>query len=363
MTNIEELPTPCVLVDLDLLEQNIQKMADFCRSKKCNLRPHAKSHKSPFIAKKQINAGAIGVCCQTLIEAESMIMNGIDHVLLTHMLASENSLERFLALAKNGDIMVNIDGKENAELLAAAARRKGLKADVVVEINVGNNKTGQEPGESAAKFSEWVSKLEGLRFRGIQGYEGHLQLTKPSFEERKKEAQVALQKVSDTINALKNRGLEPEIVTCGGTGTYSITAGYPGVTEIQPGSYIMMDRRYSEIEPVGREFAQSMTVLSTVVSAPNDKQAVIDMGWKAVGMEYEMLGWGGMPKAIREGITYGPGGDEHGILKCEKPSQRPNVGDKVRFIPAHCDTTLNLHGHFYGIRNDEVEVVCPVARR
>ena len=114
---------------------------------------------------------------------------------------------------------------------------------------------------------------------------------------------------------------------------------------------------------MGKDFAQSMNVLSTVVSTPNDRQAVIDMGWKAAGLEYQMLGWGGMPKALSEGITYVPGGDEHGILKCEKSSQRPSVGDKMRFIPAHGDTTLNLYCHFYGTRGDEVEVVCPIARR
>ena len=148
--------------------------------------------------------------------------------------------------------MVNIDGKENAELLASAARHKGLSANVVVEINVGNNKTGQGPGELAARFSQWISNLEGLRFRGIQGYEGHLQLSKPNFEERKKEAQISLQKITDTISALKKLGLDPEIVTCGGTGTYNISPGYPGVTEIQPGSYIMMDRRYSRSNRWGK---------------------------------------------------------------------------------------------------------------
>jgi D-serine deaminase-like pyridoxal phosphate-dependent protein len=361
--NVDELPTPCVLVDLDIMERNIHRMAEFCRSKNCNLRPHAKSHKSPFVAKKQIDAGAIGVCCQTLVEAEAMIMNGIDNVLLTHILASENSFERFFALSRNGHIMVNVDGKENAELLAKAAKSRGLVADVVVEINVGNNKTGQEAGEAAAKFSAWVSKLEGLRFRGIQGYEGHLQLSIPNFEERKKAADVALGKISETLDALKRQGLGAEIVTCGGTGTYNISAGHEGVTEIQAGSYITMDRRYSEIQTAGRDFTQSMTVLSTVVSTPNDKQAVVDLGWKAVGMEYEMLGWGGMPKALAEGLVYSPGGDEHGILKCEVPALRPNVGEKVRFIPSHCDTALNLHGHFYGTRGNRVEVVCAVARR
>ncbi len=360
---IEELPTPCVLIDLDALERNIEKMAAFTKSKNCGVRPHAKSHKSPFIAKKQMDAGAVGVCCQTLIEAEAMILNGIDHVLLTHNLASTGMLERFLSLRKNGDIKILVDGPENTEMLAKAARHRGLTVDVLVEVNVGNNKAGQEPGEPAAKFASWVSKVEGVRFKGLQCYEGNLQLTIPSFETRKEQAGPVLQKITKTLGALKNLGLVPEIVTGGGTGTYNITAGYPGVTDIQPGSYIMMDRRYSEIDTAGSDFEQAMTVLSTVVSTPNDTRAVIDLGWKAVGIEYEALGWGGMPKPLIHGVTYSTGGDEHGVLKSEIASKRPNVGDKVRFIPAHCDTTLNLHGVFYGIRGDSVEVVCPVARR
>jgi len=360
---VEELPTPSVLVDLDVLERNILKMAEFTKSKNCGLRPHAKSHKSPFIAKKQMNAGAVGVCCQTIIEAEAMIMNGIEHILLTHNLASAPMIERFLSLAKNGDAKILVDGPENAEMLAKAAKHRGLQVDVLVEVNIGNNKAGQEPGEPAAKFASWVSKQDGLKFKGLQCYEGNLQLSIPDFDKRKEQAAATLQKITITINALKHLGLVPEIVTGGGTGTYNITAGYPGITDIQPGSYIMMDRRYSEIETSGSDFEQAMTIISTVVSTPTESRAVTDLGWKAVGIEYEAIGWGGMPRPLIHGAKYATGGDEHGVLNCERPSSRPNVGDKVKFIPAHCDTTLNLHGVFYGVRGDRVEAVCPVARR
>ncbi len=175
-------------------------------------------------------------------------MNGIEHVLLTHILASKDSFDRFLALARNGDSMVNIDGKENAELLASAAKHKGLSANVVVEVNVGNNKTGQGPGELAARFSQCISNLEGLRFRGIQGYEGHLQLSKPNFEERKKEAQISLQKITDTISALKKLGLDPEIVTCGGTGTYNISRGHRNSARFlyHDGQAVLRDRTGGE---------------------------------------------------------------------------------------------------------------------
>jgi len=360
---IDELPTPALIIDLDAVERNIAKMQEFVRSRGCEIRPHAKSHKSPFIARKQMQAGAVGQCCQTLVEAETLVLNGIDHVLLTHNLASAATIERFLNLKRNADIMIIVDGTENAEMLAKAARHRGMAADVIVEVDIGINKSGQQPGEPAAKFARWVTQTEGLRFKGIMGYEGHLQISTPNFEERKAKAMVALGGVTKTINSLKELGIVPEIVTCGGTGTYNITAGYPGVTEIQPGSYIYMDRRYGEIGPAGSDFEKAMTVIGTVVSTATPTRAVTDLGWKAVGIEYEALGLGGMPTPLLPGLKYTPGGDEHGILTAEEPKYRPNVGDRVRFIPAHCDTTLNLYGTFYGVRGDRVEVACPVARR
>lgn len=360
---VDELPTPAVVIDLDAAERNIAKMQAFVKSRGCDIRPHAKSHKSPFIAKKQIKAGAIGQCAQTLLEAEALVLNGIDGVLLTHNLASAPAIDRFLNLKKNGEVMIIVDGVENAGMLAAAARHRGMKADVIVEVNVGINKAGQEPGEPAAKFCKWVTETEGLKFRGVMGYEGHLQISTPNFDERRTKAQTALGGMTNTLSALKQLGLTPEIVTCGGTGTYNITAGYPGITEIQPGSYIYMDRRYGEIKPAGDDFEKAMYVLGTVVSAATATRAVTDVGWKAVGIEYEGLGIGGMPTPLSPGLRYVPGGDEHGVLQADEAKFRPNVGDRVRFIPAHCDTTLNMYGTFYGVRGDHVEVALPVARR
>ena len=360
---IDDLPTPAVIIDLDVLERNIAKMQAFVKSRGCNLRPHAKSHKSPFIAKKQIQAGAIGQCAQTLLEAEALMLGGIDHILLTHNLASASTIERFLNLKRNGDIMITVDGTENAGMLAAAARHRGMTADVIVEVNIGINKSGQEPGDPAAQFSRWVTQTGGLRFRGVMGYEGHLQISTPNFDERYAKAQTALGGMTKTLSALKGMGITPEIVTCGGTGTYNITAGYPGVTEIQPGSYIYMDRRYGEIKSAGDDFEKAMTVVGTVVSTATSTRAVTDIGWKAVGIEYEGLGIGGMPTTLLPGLKYKPGGDEHGVLEAEEPKYRPNVGDRVRVIPAHCDTTLNMYSTFYGVRGDHVEVACPVARR
>ncbi len=361
----EELPTPCIVVDLDILEKNIATMSAYCKSVKCNLRPHVKAHKSVFIGKKQLAAGAIGLCTQTLEETEEMILGGLDNVLLTNNLISENSIERFLNLRRNSEVITTVDHFEGVEILGRAARHRGLTVGVLVEIDVGQKRTGAEPGVGAAKLAAEVSRTEGLEFKGLMGYEGFLQLSIPELEKRKIAVHKALAGITESLKALKKIGLEPGIVTSGGTGTYNITAEFEGVTEIQPGSYVTMDHMYNGIETCGTDFKNAMCVLSTVVSTFSDR-VVVDMGWKAASVEYQIFGWDGMPHPVEdfEGATYFPGGDEHGILKFPSGSvKRPKLGDRVKFIPSHCDTTLNLYSKFYGVRGDFVEVICPIAKR
>lgn len=363
---IEELPTPCLLVDLEILEKNIETMAKYCKSVNCGLRPHAKAHKSPLIARKQLNAGAIGLCVQTLEEAEAMILSGIDRILLTNIIASENAINRFLNLRRNGEIMTTVDSLEGVEILGRAARHRGLVVDVLVEVNVGQNRTGVRPGEPAAKLASALARNEGLKFKGLMGYEGFLQLSIPELEKRKTDVYRALDGLTRSIQSVRAAGLEPEVVTSGGTGTYNITSRYDGVTEIQPGSYVMMDHRYNLMQTCGTDFQNSLTILSTVVSTHADR-VIVDMGWKAASVEYQIFGWDGMPHAMDlAGAKYSPGGDEHGILKfdgAKSGQERPKIGDRIKFIPSHCDTTLNLHSKFYGVRGDRVEVVCEIAKR
>jgi D-serine deaminase-like pyridoxal phosphate-dependent protein len=315
------------------------------------------------MAKKQLDAGAIGICCQTIVEAEGMVRNGIEHVLLTNELASGNHIERFLDLRENSDIMVVVDGPENAGLMAKASNRRGIKADVLVEVNVGANKMGAEPGEQAARLCSWVSNADGLTFKGIMGYEGHLQLSIPDFKERRAKVFAAFDGITRTLKELEERKITSDIVTCGGTGTYNISSTFPGVTEIQPGSYLLMDQKYKEIETVGTDFQQSMFLLSTVISTPDPRRAVIDLGWKGCGMEYGALGWKGTPQPLLKDVSYIMGGDEHGKLIFEDAADRPSVGDQVRLVPSHCDTTMNLYPDYYCIRKNKVVMRIPVIRR
>ncbi len=290
---LSELNTPCLLVDLDVLDANVTKMADFCRTKKVGLRPHVKGHKNALVGKKQLAAGAVGLACQTMEEVEVMALNGLGPLLLTHGLAREDTVERFLNLGRHVEMMVTVDGIESSELLGRAARHRGQIAEVLVEVNVGQNRTGVEPGEHAADLAVAVSKIEGLRLRGLMGYEGHLQVSFPEYDKRKAEDKVSVGKLGMSVEAARKRDLDIEIVSAGGTGTYNIVPDFGVATEIQPGSYVMMDTRYGLIDTCGSDFGNALTILSTVVSTPSEKQAVVDLGWKGCGVEYSIFGWRG----------------------------------------------------------------------
>jgi D-serine deaminase-like pyridoxal phosphate-dependent protein len=361
---IEEIETPALLIDLDILEKNIATMKDKMAGKRASFRPHAKAHKSPFVAHKQIRSGAIGVTCQTIDEAEAMALNGIQDILLTNMIVTPSKIKRVLNLLAHSKIAVTVDNEDNIRAIASEAVKNGRALDLVVEINVGQNRTGVSPGRAALDLALEISKHPYLRFKGLMGYEGHLQCSIPDFEERKKKTKEAIAPLIETKDMIIDAHIPVEIVTAGGTGTYNITSDIEGVTEIQPGSYVTMDHRYRMIDTCGRDFGCSLSLLTTVVSRPSSDRAVIDLGWKSVGLEYQIIGWQGMPEAKGvEGITYSPGGDEHGLLKLKGTSQDLRIGNKIEFIPAHCDSALNLYSKFYGIRKGEVEAICQITRR
>ena len=361
---IEEIETPALLIDLDILEKNIATMREKLSSKKCGYRPHVKAHKSAFVAHKQLANGAIGVTCQTIEEAEAMALSGVPDILLTNMVVSRGKIKRVLNLLHHSKIMVTVDSLENAKALASEAEKSHQVLDIVVEINVGQNRTGVAPGNAALDLVREVTGQRSLHFKGLMGYEGHLQCSIPDFEERKKKCGEALSHLLLTKELVEDEHIDVEIVTAGGTGTYNIASEITGITEIQPGSYVTMDHRYRMIDTCGKDFGCSMSVLATVISRPTNNRAVIDLGWKSVGLEYQILGWEGMPVAKNlEGVSYSPGGDEHGILTLSGLSENLRLGERVEFIPSHCDTTLNLHGSFYGVRRDDVEVICPTVRR
>lgn len=245
---VEEIETPALLIDLDILEKNISTMKEKMAGKKSKFRPHVKAHKSPFVAHKQIASGAIGVTCQTIDEAEAMALkNGIQDILLTNMVVSPNKIKRILNLLAHSKISITVDNEQNVRALASEAEKSGKILDVVVEINVGQNRTGVSPGKAALDLAFEISRHPSLHFKGLMGYEGNLQCSIPDYEERKKKCKEALSPLIETRDMIVDSRIPVEIVTAGGTGTYNITSDIEGITEIQPGSYVTMDHRYRMI--------------------------------------------------------------------------------------------------------------------
>ncbi len=352
---IEDLDTPSLLLDLDAVERNIERMAKFFAGRPARLRPHTKTHKTPILAHKQIAAGAVGVCCQKLGEAEVMVAGGVRDILITNEIVGPIKIERLVSLAPHCDLKVVVDDAGNAEALSEAALRKGLVLDVLIEVNVGQNRCGVDPGQPALRLAEAAARCRGLRLRGLQGYEGFLMLVK-EFRTREQQVRTAMQKLMETRDLLVKAGHPVEVLTGGGTGTYQITGAHPGITEVQAGSYLMMDSAYREVE--GVEFETALTVLATVMSRPSRDRAIVDAGFKTLSTDQ------GMPRfKDLEGAEYQPGGDEHGKVLLSSPGRDLRVGDKVEIIPSHCDTTINLHDEYFCHRNGRLEAVWPIAAR
>jgi len=349
-----ELDTPILLIDLDLMESNIAKMADFFRSVNANLRPHTKTHKTPIIAHKQIDASAIGVTCAKLGEAEVMVNSGIKQVLIANEIITPLKIEKLTSLARHADLIVAVDDEDNVEHLSKSAFNKGVNLKVLVEVDIGMKRCGVEPGEPALKLAHKIEKSKNLTFAGLMGYEGHT-VTIPDFDKRKYETEKSMALLVETKDLIERSGLRVEIMSGGGTGTYNITGKIPEMTEIQAGSYVVMDAYYKNVV---NEFDCALTILSTVISRPNKTTAIIDAGIKTMTKEF------GLPlvKGI-EGVKLTRLSEEHGNLDVSKSEIDLKRGDKIELIPTHCCTTINLHDKFYGIRNDRLETIWDIEGR
>ncbi len=352
----EEIETPALIIDLDMMERNIQKMADLTKSMGVQLRPHIKTHKCPTIAHMQMAAGAIGIACANLGEAEVMVKAGLKEILITRMVVGPEKVRRLMGLAKQANIMVATDSFENVEELAAGAEVYNSHLGVIIEINVGQNRCGMEPAsEEVLQLAKKINATPGLEFMGLQGYEGHLVLI-PETERRSREVRIANERVVSTRKILEQNGIEVKIVTGGGTGSCEMTGGFPGMTEIQPGSYPTMDAAYHAI--MGQHFEPALTLLTTVISRPTKDRAVVDAGGKALTGDY------GPAKVLGvQGAEYRLGGDEYGIIDLKNSDRDLKIGEKIELHPTHGCTTVNLNDVFYGVRNGYLEIVLPIAAR
>ncbi len=351
---VEQLPTPALVLDYEAFMANIATMGDYLAKAKVNIRPHAKTHKTPAIGHIQMNAGAIGLCCATIGEAEVMVYAGIGNILVATEVVGAAAIRRLACLARHARIMVVVDDPANARDLSAAATQYGATLHVLVDLDVGQGRCGLRSIDRLVDLGKLVDKLPGLEFRGAFGYEGHVQFI-PDRAERTKQGQAANALLVQGAKALAAAGLPVDIVSGAGTGTYDIAAAFPGITEIQAGSYIFMDGTYQKL---GLPFKQALTVLATVVSRPTDDLAICDVGLKGISPERFNPSVQGHENAIEVQKL----SEEHANARLSGGLD-PRPGDKLHFIPSHCCTTVNLYDNLFVTRGGIVEAIWPIAAR
>lgn len=356
----DELPTPALLLDMDLFEGNVKKMTAHARNAKRDLRPHGKTHKCPEIAQYLIRNGAVGACAAKLSEAEVFARHGIRGLLVTTAVIGKHKIERAVRLAGTApDTIFSLDNAQNAADLSEAALAAKRRLNVAIDLNVGG-RTGISPGDAAVALAEQIAKLPGLKLKGIQAYAGQASHTK-GFDARKQVSRDAMTPAVETRFAIAKRGIECNWLSGGSTGTYNIDSEMEGITELQPGSFVFMDVDYNRIGgqagEVYQDFGNSLTVLATVVSRPTDAHVIVDAGLKAFSTDKPF------PPAPRDaGVTYAFAGDEHGRLTFQGRSPL-NVGDQAEFVIPHCDPTVNLYDRIFCTRGAAVEGAWKIAAR
>jgi D-serine deaminase-like pyridoxal phosphate-dependent protein len=354
ITSVEELDTPCMVLDLDLFERNVRD----CMSRLAGVRvrPHLKTAKSPDVARLLLAAGAQGICVAKLSEAEVMLENGVDDVLITTEIAGAVKVRRLAALFgrwPDARVRVVVDSRDGAQAIDSALPRD---VEVLIDVNVGQDRCGVAPAE-ALPLAERMRDLERLRLVGVQGYEGNLQHVRDAGE-RRALCDAAMGRLGVAADALRGAGHRVDVVTTGGTGTAEFCAAHDLVTEVQPGSFAFMDTDYLDTGEV--RYAPALVALATVISHPTPERAVVDAGLKTLTDDS-----GPARLADAPGWSYHHAGDEHGVLSPAGDGERRAlaVGDRVALIPSHIDPTVNLHDVLYAHRGGTVEAAWPVAAR
>ncbi|KAH7269020.1 major facilitator superfamily domain-containing protein [Fusarium redolens] len=353
---VDSLDTPSMIVDLDVMEANIKKLMDRLLPTGRSIRPHLKTSKSAIVAKKLAAAGAKGGCVAKLSEAEAIAAAGFTDLLITCEIVGPAKVKRLVELfRKHNEIRIVVDDERAATAINDALEKSGIEEaiSVLIDLDVGLHRTGTQP-EGAIPLAKHISTLKHMRLIGVQGYEGHLQHL-PDFADRKEQCLESMKILTDTAQALKNEGFNIEVVTTGGTGTADFCATVPGVTELQPGSFIFMDTDYRKA--IGSYYSHSLSFLATVVSKQGERQVTIDTGLKSLTTD------SGLAECKDQRYSYFQLGDEHGALTWEEGTPALDVGDRVEMIPSHIDPTVNLHDFYYAYRNGVIEEIWPVDSR
>ena len=358
-----DLSTPSLLLDLDVFEANVGRMAAHATEAGLDLRPHAKTHKCSEIARRQVGAGALGVCVATIREAEAMAAAGIGGLLLTSESVGPNKIHRLIRLCnRKPDTMAVVDHPSNAEQLDEAASAAGAQVNVLVDVDPLGRRTGVPPGPRAVALAQTVDRLPNLRLRGVHGYCGASSHVK-GFEERKRHSEQYMGPVLETHAAMLRKGLPVEIMSGASTGTYNIDSAMDGMTELQVGSYALMDVDYRVIGgsngEVYDDFGHALHVLATVISKNHDDIATVDAGLKAFATDRTF----GPDVARPGGLTYAFRGDEHGALMLADAEREIALGDKVELVVPHCDPNVNLYDRMYCVRGEHVRQVWKIDAR
>jgi D-serine deaminase-like pyridoxal phosphate-dependent protein len=351
---LEEIDTPALVLDLKAFESNLGTMKDSLRGRKIRVRPHAKCHKSVDIARAQVAAGAVGVCCQKVSEAEVLVEGGISDVLVSNEVVGAKKLARLATLSRRAKLGVCVDHPDALRALAES----GAECDVYVELEVGMKRCGAEP-DMVVSLARQIKGSRTLEFAGLQAYHGRAQHVR-SLADRRAAIAGAAEKVRVTKELLAKQGIDCPRVTGAGSGTYMLEVEAGAWDEIQPGSYVFMDADYARNEwaaPLPR-FRHSLFVLTTVMSRPAADRAIVDAGLKASSVD------SGMPEVWqRPGLVYRSASDEHGWVEVGSPARPPELGEKLLLVPGHCDPTVNLHDWYVGVRAGRVEALWPVSAR
>ena len=358
-----DIQTPCLILDLDALERNIKKMGDYAKAHGMRHRVHGKMHKSVDVAKLQERlGGSVGVCCQKVSEAEVFVRGGIKDVLVSNQVRDPAKIDRLARLPKLGSrIIVCVDDIDNVAELSAAAQKHGTTLECFIEIDCGAGRCGVTTSEAVVKIAKAIEAAPGLKFTGIQAYQGAMQHI-DKYEDRKAKLDTAIAMVKDAVEALKVAGLEPELVSGGGTGSYYFESNSGVYNELQCGSYAFMDADYGRIlDKDGNridhgEWENALFILTSVMSHVKADKAICDAGLKAQSVD------SGLPFVYgRDDVKYIKCSDEHGVI--EDPQGVLKVNDKLKLVPGHCDPTCNVHDWYVGVRNGKVEALWPVSAR
>jgi len=358
---LDQVDTPALILDLAVFETNGALLAQALQGRRIRLRPHAKSHKCPEIARRQIAGGAVGICCQKVSEAQIFADAGIHDILISNEVVGDKKIQRLCELAKSTRVAVCVDHVDNAQAIHTAALAAGVVIDVLIEVDVGAHRCGIAPGEPTLALARAISAMAGLRFQGLQAYHGPAQHMRTQ-QERRDTIGRAIELTRSTRDLLAANGISCATIAGAGTGSFLIEAASDLYTELQVGSYIFMDADYARNDwPTSGmpQFSHSLFVWTSVMSLAGETHAVVDAGLKASSVD------SGMPVVVdRRGVSYVKASDEHGVLAIDPTQSTPlTLGEKLKLIPGHCDPTVNLYNELIVVHNGVVVDIWPIAAR